>query len=440
MRVAFLSLPVPGHLNPMTALARTYQARGHAVVFLSLPDAAPFVQAAQLPFVPCAEDAYSQGSLGNYLQRLSGLSGAEALRYTVNEMMKGYTEALFQSLPATLRATGVDAIVLDQYQPYVELIPKYLGMPYVHVSNALHVDYTGHSPLCFYDRRPTGSDETVRNREDVERFRVLLEPTTAMARQYACKAGLSVDWNDPNSTVSPLLWVTQTPKEFDFDCAPDVPQFNYSGPWHDGHGRIPVQFPWERLTGEPIVYVSMGTLQNGVTATFRSIAASAKRLKDLQFVLAIGNQITPEQIGERASNVLTVVYAPQIELLKRSSLCITHAGLNTALEALGFGVPLLAIPITNDQPGVAARIAYKKVGLVISQDNLSSSDLPALITHAMDDPTLRAHARHMSGSIRKTDGLAMAAELIENALGLRAADSLPSRGVALPRHGRQNAT
>lgn len=44
-----------------------------------------------------------------------------------------------------------------------------------------------------------------------------------------------------------------------------------------------------------------------------------------------------------------------------------------------FGVPLLAIPITNDQPGVAARIAHKNVGLVISQDNLSSSDLPALI-------------------------------------------------------------
>jgi zeaxanthin glucosyltransferase len=94
MRVAFLSLPVPGHLNPMTALARKYQARGHEVVFLSLPDVEPFVQAAQLPFVPCSEDAYPQGSLGKHLQPLSRLSGAEALSYTVNEM-KGYTETLF---------------------------------------------------------------------------------------------------------------------------------------------------------------------------------------------------------------------------------------------------------------------------------------------------------------------------------------------------------
>ena len=418
MRVAFLSLPVPGHLNPMTALARKYQERGHAVVFLSLPDVAPFVQAAQLPFVPCSEDAYPKGSVGPYLQHLSRLSGAEALNYTVNEMMKGTTEALFQSLPKTLRKAGADAIVLDQYQPYVELIPKHLGMPYVHVSNALHVDYSGRSPLCFYGRRPTGSDETARNLEDVERFRALLEPTTAMAREYARKAGISVDWKNPHSTISPLLWVTQTPRDFDFDCAPDLPQFHYSGPWHDGQGRIPVEFPWEWLTGEPIVYVSMGTLQNGVTETFRAIAASARRLKHLQFVLAIGNQLTPEQIGETASNVLTVAYAPQIELLKRSSLCITHAGLNTVLEALGLGVPLLAIPITNDQPGVAARIAHKEVGLVISQDNLSYSDLPALITQAVEDPTFRANAGHLSESLSKIDGLAIAAGLIEQALGL----------------------
>src|SRR5262249_48685492 len=106
MRVAFLRLPVPGHLNPMTALARKYRARGHGVVFLTLPDAAPFVQAAQLPFVPVSEDAYPQGSLGTYLQQLSRLSGAEALSYTVNEMMKGYTETLFQSLPETLRKAG----------------------------------------------------------------------------------------------------------------------------------------------------------------------------------------------------------------------------------------------------------------------------------------------------------------------------------------------
>ena len=99
------------------------------------------------------------------------------------------------------------------------------------------------------------------------------------------------------------------------------------------------------------------------------------------------------------------------------------------LEALGFGVPLLATPITNDQPGVAARIAHKEVGLIVSQDDLSSSDPPALITQAVEDSTLRANARHLSESISKIDGLAMAAGLIKKALDLRAADPLSARAV-----------
>lgn len=55
--------------------------------------------------------------------------------------------------------------------------------------------------------------------------------------------------------------------------------------------------------------------------------------------------------------------APQLELLKRASVCITHAGFNTVIESLANGVPQVAIPITHDQPGVAARIADKKTGV-----------------------------------------------------------------------------
>lgn len=38
-------------------------------------------------------------------------------------------------------------------------------------------------------------------------------------------------------------------------------------------------------------------------------------------------------------------------------LVISHAGLITTLTALDCGVPVLAIPITNEQPGIAARLA-----------------------------------------------------------------------------------
>jgi MGT family glycosyltransferase len=403
----------------MTTLARKLQSRGHDVVFLSLADVAPFVEAAGLPFVPCSETAYPAGSLGKLVRRLSDLSGEDALHFTVNAMMKGYTASLFESLPDTLAKAGVDGIVLDQYQPYVELIPMHLRIPFVQVSNALHVDYTGRTPICFVDwPYQTGVDALARNIEGVRRARTLLEPVTAVAQAYAKEVGLSVDWNKPHSTLSPLAWVTQCPREFDFGCAPGFPQFHYAGPFHDGRGRLDFDFPWQQLTGEPIVYASMGTLQNGLVDIFRSITQAAIGLKELQFVLAVGGQLDPKQLGVVPANVMVVSYAPQIDILKRSSLCITHAGLNTALESLSSGVPMIAIPVTNDQPGVAARIADKKVGVVMSPDQASPANFVAAIKRVLGDSTFRDNVRRVQEAIRGTDGLSIAAGILERAFEL----------------------
>jgi len=419
VRIGFLSLPVPGHLNPMTTLARKLQSRGHDVVFISLADTAPFVEAAGLPFVPCSEAIYPAGSFGQFVRRLSELSGEDALHFTVNVMMKGYTASLFQSLPETLDKAGVDGLVLDQYHPYVELISIHLGMPFVHVSNALHVDYTGRTPICFVDwPYETGADALAKNLEGIRRARVLLKPITAVAQAYAKEVGLPVDWNDPHSTLSRLAWVTQCPREFDFACAPDFPQFHYAGPFHDGRGRMDFDFPWEQLTGEPIVYASMGTLQNGLIDVFRSITQAAISLKKLQFVLAVGVQLDPKQLGPVPANVMVVSHAPQIEVLKRSSLCITHAGLNTALESLASGVPMLALPITNDQPGVAARMAEKKVGVVISQEQASPENVVAAINQVLGDHTFLNNVRSLQESISRTDGLSIAAGILERAFHL----------------------
>src|SRR5262249_21608346 len=159
------------------------------------------------------------------------------------------------------------------------------------------------------------------------------------------------------------------------------------------------------LTGEPIVYASMGTLQNGLVDIFRSITQAAIELKELQFVLAVGDQLDPKQLGAGPKNVMVVSYAPQIEILKRSSLCITHAGLNTDLESLASGVPMLAVPITNDQPGVAARITNKNVGVVLSPDHASPGNFVAAIKRVLEDSRFRDNARGLQEAIRSTNGL-----------------------------------
>ena len=88
-------------------------------------------------------------------------------------------------------------------------------------------------------------------------------------------------------------------------------------------------------------------------------------------MLSIGDVLRPERIGPVPKNAIVVPNAPQLDLLEKGHSIVTHAGFNTVLEALTQGVPQIAIPITHDQPGVAARIAEKKTGLMISLDRLN---------------------------------------------------------------------
>jgi zeaxanthin glucosyltransferase len=297
-----------------------------------------------------------------------------------------------------LSAAGVDALVLDTYLFYAELVPLSLGMPYVHVSNALHFDCSGYTPLPIYNwPHETGPEAVDRNRKGVANFLNIVKRANGGARAYAERVGLKIDWENPGATISKLAWLTQTPKEFDFESSHWPSQLRHTGPFHDGDGRIDVEFPWERLTGEPLIYASMGTLQNRVANVFHTIAAATSVLKDVQLVLSLGDHVDPKEIGPLPTSAITVKSAPQLELLKHASVCIT---------------------VTNDQPGVAARIADKKTGLVAPLKELTAPGLSRLVDEVLTDPTFRNNSRYFQKIIAETNGLSMATNILEQAFGL----------------------
>jgi len=313
----------------------------------------------------------------------------------------------------------VDALVLDEIQRGLGAVPLHLGMPYVHVSNALPFDFSGNTPVCTFDwQHETTPEALARNQAGVRSLLQTYEPITSVAHAYAKKVGLDVDWTDPFATISKLAWLTQMPEEFDFKISHWPAQFRYTGPFHDGLGRIESDFPWNRLTGEPLIYASMGTLQNGLESVFTSIAEAVGTRPGMQLVLSIGSSLDPEKISSLPANSIVVKNAPQMELLKRSALCITHAGLNTALESLTQGVPMVAIPVSIDQPGVAARIAYTKTGVYVPLRELSTSRLSALIDDVLGDPEYRQNANKMREATVRTNGLEKAADLLEQAFNL----------------------
>ena len=426
MRIAFLGVRVPGHLNPMTTLARRLKARGHDVVFISVLDTEPYVRAAQLPFIPYCGKEFPLGSVRQKTDQLGKLQGQAALEFAIGDIANGL-EAAFRNLPQTLQQARVDGLVLDQVDSGLGLVPMHLGIPYVHVSNALHLDYSGNTPLATFDwPHETTPAASIRNQDGVRGITQASEPLISVGRAYAKHVGLDIDWSDPMATMSELAWLTQTPKKFDFESFHWPPQFHYTGPFHDGLGRIESDFPWDRLTGEPLIYASMGTLQNGLESTFSTIAEAVGRRPGMQLVLSIGPTLDPKQIKSLPANSIVVSDAPQVELLRRSALCITHAGLNTTLESLAQGVALVAIPVSMDQPGVAARIAYTKTGTYVPLQEMTAPRLSALIEEVLTNPEYRQNANKMKQAIVQTNGLEKAVDLLEDAFKLPQQEQDPS--------------
>lgn len=419
MKIGFLSLPLMGHLNPMTALARKLQSRGHEVVFIGVPDIEPVIRAANLDFVPFCEDEYPPGSIARLWSPVASLRGLDVVRYTTRELSPGLLKAGLEHLPRKIAENGVDALVLDSIFRSIELVPMRLQLPYVQIWNVLHLDFSGSTPPAFYSwPHETGPDAQERNLAGVQIMgEIFGDGSMRIAQAYAERNGLKIDWSNPAATVSKLAVITQTPKEFDFPIPHLPPQFYYAGPFHDNGGREPVPFPWEKLNGNPLIFASMGTLVNGLKDVYRTILRAVGEFPKMQMVLSVGTNVDPRDLGPIPSNTIVVPAAPQIQLLKRAALCITHAGLNTTLEALAQGVPLVAIPIGYEQPGIAARIAYHRVGEFVELDELTAQSLSELIAKVSQNSIYREKAHWFKEFLAETSGLDVAADRIERVFG-----------------------
>jgi zeaxanthin glucosyltransferase len=292
-----------------------------------------------------------------------------------------------------------------------------LNIPCIHIWNTLHIDGTGTTPACIYDWPHEDTPEArTRNLEGLKKLGGIASATLELAKAYAEKNSLEIDWTNPATAVPRLAVITQTPKEFDFQDIPWPAQFHYAGPFHGSEGHASIPFPWEKLNGKPLIYASLGTLVNGLDRVYKIILEAVAKLSEVQVVLSLGTNIDPDRLGPIPLNTIVVRRAPQVELLKRAALCITHAGLNTTLESLAQGVPMVAIPIAFDQPGISARIAHHGVGEFVGLDNLSVDRLLELIQKVLTNHSYEERAAHyFKEIIVRTRGLDIAADVIEQA-------------------------
>ncbi len=411
--------PGVGHLNPISAVGHELVQRGHSVTLFGVPDVRSRAEAAGLNFAVIGAEKFPQGSLAKSHQKIGESDGIVALIYLIDQFRQG-TELILKEVPPGCKKLGIDVLLIDQTNLEGATIAEYLNLPFITICNALMLNPEPTIPPAL---TPWNYDLSWwaqwRNQIGTELLRLAGTPVRLLVEDYRQKWGLPrLTSDEPLNLWSKLAIISQQTPSFEFPRQKLPAYFHFTGPLVNSQARKPIEFPWTRLTDKPLIYASLGTLQNRLFWVFLLIAYACVEL-NVQLVISLGNASSPKEIGYLPGNPIIVKVAPQLELLEKASLCITHAGMNTVLEALSNGVPMIAIPIANDQQGVAARIAWTKTGVVIPLEDCSISQLSTAIKLVLNNDDYRQNVLRLKSEIEKTGGISKAAEIIEKATATR---------------------
>jgi len=406
-----LSYKGTGHLNPLIALSRRLVARGHKVTFFLEAEMEAQFRRHGLGFspigpVPSETAASSRTHIHN-----KPSSGIAAIRYRIRRTVRDMETSLRQS-PAPIARAGVDALIIDEIVLAGPTVAEMLCLPYFVISTSVPHNFGWSAP------RRIAPPTSLLNRVQ----RALLEISVVRMRgpvrrrldAYRRQAGLR-PIREIKKVFPELAHITPLPRCLDFPRSGLPENFHYTGPFVDETARLNVEFPWERLDGRPLIYASLGTTLKGDSSTFQLIAGACEGL-GLQLVISLGDRRDPEMFRGLPGDPLVVRNAPQLELLKRADIVITHAGPNTVFETLMQGKPMIALPKTFDQPAIAARLERAGVAEVLRVKGLSAEKIRGALVKVLTDSRYRDAARELQTEIRSEDGLERAVSIIERAL------------------------
>ncbi len=400
-----------GHLHTMLPLGQELKRRGHRVTLVGILDSQPKTLAAGLEFQAIGESDFPQGATKDLFTQLGKLSGFKALKYTI-KWLANAAEVYLRDAPEAIKTAGIEALLVDQASPAGGTIAEYLDIPFVSVCSAVVLNREISVPpfMTVWNYNPSWWG-ILRNRAGYELLTQIVKPIRKVIQSYRQQWNLPPA-NSPNDDYSKLAQISQQPAELEFPRQHLPKYFHFTGPYHYSGSREPIPFPYEKLTGQPLIYASMGTLQNRLLWVFQMIAEACMGL-DAQLVISLGGGNSPESLPELPGNPLVVGYAPQLELLQKATLTITHAGMNTTLESLTNGVPMVAIPVTNDQLGIAARIAYTGAGEVVPLKKVSLKQLQKAVKQVLMEDSYKKNALRLQEAIKRAGRVSRAADIIE---------------------------
>ncbi|ENB9401358.1 macrolide family glycosyltransferase [Bacillus sp. CD3-5] len=164
-----------------------------------------------------------------------------------------------------------------------------------------------------------------------------------------------------------------------------------------------VEFPLELLKGKKVIYISMGTLLEGLEPFFNMCIDTFSDFKGV-VVMAIGDRNDRSKIKEAPNNFIITSYVPQSEILNEADVFITHGGMNSVHDAIYFNVPFVIIPHDKDQPMIAQRLTELEAAHRLLKENVNVQTLKEAVTDVLSNEKYKHGIRKLKDSFLDCGG------------------------------------
>ena len=161
----------------------------------------------------------------------------------------------------------------------------------------------------------------------------------------------------------------------------------------------------------PIVYISLGTVIKGAVSFFQN-CLEAFRDENIDIILSVGEKFDCRKLKNIPSNIHIYNFVPQLEVLKKADVFVTHGGMNSVSEALVYGVPMVVIPFSSDQPVNAGCIEKLGVGKRLEYSVANKDSIKEYVLSVLFDTDIKNNIEKAQNWITQAPGNLGGAEVI----------------------------
>ncbi|HOS92631.1 MAG TPA: glycosyltransferase [Armatimonadota bacterium] len=386
-KVTFFNIPCHGHMNPALALAQELVRRGECVRFYCTREFEPRITATGAQFRPYPIDDSYVRPTGEVFE------GAARL-------MEACT-AGYGPLCQDLRESPPDYIIHDSVCVWGKILAHARGIPAVcsvtQLAFSLRVLLTSVPFMSSLAKTVPGGTRWL--------MRYLRARRRLWAEHRVAPSGiLDVFTNhEPLNLVYTSRLVQPQPERFDSSYAFVGPCLGSRGSAHD--------FPWEQLESRRVICISMGTIDTDLPRFYESCVEAFAQW-DGCVVMAVGSE---EQVARLRAPAHFVIRAsiPQLEVLQRAAVLISHGGINSIQEAFWHNVPVVLVPGTAERILMSRQVVRLGAGILLSPHRATPARLAEAVHHVVTDPGIQANVAQVGASLREAGGVIRAADLIE---------------------------